>query len=162
MMPRAFATFTGAQTPAGVWRRSVPVRAIPHPGSQDPPPPRDAGRSPLRAGGGRGRRDADAGRQAFLDLRCAACHQVAGETGFPDPISSNPGPDLGAVAAQPAGLIATSIIAPSHALSVNASGEVTARLEGILSPMGDYSRAMTVRQLLDLIAYLEAGDSRGR
>ena len=108
------------------------------------------------------RGDADAGRQAFLDLRCAACHQVAGETGFPDPISSNPGPDLGAVAAQPAGLIATSIIAPSHALSVNASGEVTARLEGILSPMGDYSRAMTVRQLLDLIAYLEAGDSRGR
>lgn len=103
------------------------------------------------------RGDADAGRQAFLDLACVACHRVAGETGFSEPISANPGPDPGAaVAAQPRGLVATSIVAPSHALSVNTSDEVKARLAGVLSPMGDYGRAMTVRQLLDLVAYLEA------
>ncbi len=103
------------------------------------------------------RGDADAGRQAFRDLACVACHRVVGETGFAEPISANPGPDLdAAVAAQPSGLIATSIVAPSHALSVNTSDEVKVRLAGVLSPMGDYSRAMTVRQLVDLIAYLAA------
>lgn len=40
------------------------------------------------------RGDAAAGRQLFLDLRCAACHRAAGDTGFPDPISSTPGPVL--------------------------------------------------------------------
>jgi hypothetical protein len=30
------------------------------------------------------------------------------------------------------------------------------RLEGVLSPMGDFSQAMTVRQLSDLVAYLRS------
>jgi hypothetical protein len=29
-------------------------------------------------------------------------------------------------------------------------------MDGVLSPMGDYSQAMSVRQLLDLVAYLKA------
>ena len=35
-----------------------------------------------------------------------------------------------------------------HAMSINTSDDVKATLEGVLSPMGDYSHAMTVRQLL--------------
>lgn len=45
---------------------------------------------------------------------------------------------------------------PSHAISPNISPEVRADIEGVLSPMGDFSRAMTVRQLIDLHAYLRA------
>ncbi len=40
--------------------------------------------------------------------------------------------------------------------SINTSDDVKATLEGVLSPMGDYSHAMTVRQLLDVMAYLES------
>ena len=36
--------------------------------------------------------------------------------------------------------------------------EVPAGVTGVLSPMGDYSESMTVRQLLDLIAYLQSAN----
>ncbi len=98
-----------------------------------------------------------AGRQAFLDLGCAACHRVTGEPGLPAPISSNPGPELGpALAGRPTGSIATAIVAPSHSMSLATSDAVKAQIEGVLSPMGDYSHAMTVRQLLDLLAFLDS------
>jgi hypothetical protein len=45
---------------------------------------------------------------------------------------------------------------PSHAISADTSGEVRARLEGVLSPMGDFSHVMTVRQLIDLQAYVRS------
>ncbi|MCI0617576.1 hypothetical protein L0244_31770, partial [bacterium] len=51
---------------------------------------------------------------------------------------------------QSPGKLATSIISPSHEISK----EVLKRATGGMSPMGDYSEAMTVRQLLDLLAYL--------
>ncbi|MCI0618468.1 hypothetical protein L0244_36280, partial [bacterium] len=51
---------------------------------------------------------------------------------------------------QSPGKLATSIISPSHEISK----EVLKRGTGGMSPMGDYSEAMTVRQLLDLLAYL--------
>ncbi|MDP6582453.1 MAG: c-type cytochrome [Vicinamibacterales bacterium] len=97
------------------------------------------------------------GRQAFVDLGCATCHRVTGEADLPAPVSDNPGPELGpALAARPTGAIATAIVAPSHSMSLATSDEVKARIEGVLSPMGDYSHAMTVRQLLDLLAYLDS------
>jgi hypothetical protein len=49
------------------------------------------------------------------------------------------------------GLIVESIIAPSH--------RVPEGIEGVrnqdMSRMGDYSEAMTVRQLIDIVAFLE-------
>lgn len=99
----------------------------------------------------------EAGRQAFVDLRCTACHQATGETSLPAPVSGSPGPVLGASLAQrPPGSLATAIVAPSHSMSIETSPETRANVEGVLSPMGDYSESMSVRQLLDLIAYLEA------
>lgn len=98
-----------------------------------------------------------AGRQAFVDLKCTACHRVTGEPDLPAPVSGNPGPDLGAgLASRPSGVVATAIVAPSHAMSVDTGAEVRAGVTGVLSPMGDYSESMTVRQLLDLIAYLQS------
>lgn len=99
---------------------------------------------------------ADGGRQAFIDLRCTACHEVAGDSTLPRPVSSSPGPTLGAAQpGRPPGSLATAIVAPSHSMSIATSPETRANVEGVLSPMGDYSDTMAVRQLLDLIAYLE-------
>lgn len=102
------------------------------------------------------RGDPDAGRQAFIDLRCTACHRVAGETDWPAPVSDAPGPDLGPdLATQPLGQLATAIVAPSHAMSVRTGPDARERVEGVLSPMGDFSEVMTVRQLAGILAYLD-------
>jgi hypothetical protein len=93
----------------------------------------------------------DDGRKAFMDLRCYTCHAVAGETKMPKPFSANPGPNLDRpIRDQSPGKLATSIISPSHEIS----RELFKRPGYEHSPMGDYSEAMTVRQLLDLLAYL--------
>jgi hypothetical protein len=44
----------------------------------------------------------------------------------------------------------------SAAISINVSDEVRASLGGVLSPMGDVSRVMTLRQLVDLHAYVRS------
>jgi mono/diheme cytochrome c family protein len=99
-----------------------------------------------------------AGRQAFVDLKCTACHRVPGESAFPPPFADSLGPDLGARGPhRTSSDLATAIISPSHAVSVNVSPALKARLrDGVLSPMGDFSQAMTVRQLCDLVAYLRS------
>jgi hypothetical protein len=100
--------------------------------------------------------ESHAGRQAFLDLKCSACHRVAGETTFPAPVSETQGPDLDyTLGRRPVSELAAAIIVPSHSMSVKTSDEVKRRLETmLLSPMGDFSRTMTIRQLADLLAYL--------
>jgi len=101
--------------------------------------------------------DPAAGRQAFLDLKCTACHRVPSEPAFPLPVSANPGPPIDArLAGRDVSYLATSIIAPSHQLSLATATGVRENLKGVLSPMGDFSRVMTVRQLVDLHAYLRA------
>jgi hypothetical protein len=101
--------------------------------------------------------DPVAGRQAFLDLQCTACHRVPSEPAFPLPVSANPGPPIDArLAGRDVAYLATSIIAPSHQLSLATATVVREHLQGVLSPMGDFSRVMTVRQLVDLHAYLRS------
>jgi mono/diheme cytochrome c family protein len=99
--------------------------------------------------------DRSAGRQAFVDLKCQVCHRVAGEKDLA-PIAGLEGPLLNSMLQlQSPSDIAAAIIAPSHSLSIRTSEAVKAQLskQG-MSPMGDFSRAMTVRQLADLLAYL--------
>ncbi len=96
--------------------------------------------------------DPDAGRQAFLSLGCTTCHTVAWDTELPAPVSATSGPELGLDVAKPGlGGLATSIVAPSHHVSekYGASGD------GGRSPMVDYTATMTIRQLADIVAYLE-------
>jgi hypothetical protein len=101
--------------------------------------------------------DAQAGRKAFVDLKCTACHAVPSESEFPAPVSANPGPPIdGRVAGRDVSDLATSIVSPSHALSPRNDETVRAQLMGVLSPMGDFSHTMTVRQLVDLQAYLRS------
>jgi hypothetical protein len=101
--------------------------------------------------------DVLAGRQAFLDLKCTACHAVPSERDFPRPVSGNPGPVIDAtVASTDVSYVAAAIMTPSHAISPNIDPKVRANIEGMLSPMGDFSHVMTVRQMVDLHAYLRS------
>lgn len=95
------------------------------------------------------RGDVEAGYRAFVDLRCYYCHSVAGDATLPDRVASVRGPQIGPdQAAQARGKIAESIIDPSH--------EIPPPRDSRLSPMGDFSEAMTVRQLIDLVAYVQS------
>jgi Cytochrome c len=99
----------------------------------------------------------EAGRQAFLELRCTACHAVPSEPEFPAPVSANPGPPIDArVGGRNVSYLATAIVSPSHELSPDTAPDVREHLAGVLSPMGDFSHTMTVRQLVDLHAYLRS------
>jgi mono/diheme cytochrome c family protein len=102
--------------------------------------------------------DVAAGRQAFLDLKCHTCHRVTAEPRLPPPVADARGPDLDAtLQRQDASALAAAIIAPSHAFSVRTSAELRERLRReAVSPMGDFSRVMTVRQLADVLAYLKS------
>jgi mono/diheme cytochrome c family protein len=93
---------------------------------------------------------AEAGRTAFVALSCSSCHGVAGDDDMPEPVSANRGPTLGSYqAGQTTARLGMSIFAPSHEIT----GTVRNR-EDDLSPMPDFTDSMTVRQFLDLIAYL--------
>jgi hypothetical protein len=99
--------------------------------------------------------DVEAGRQAFLDLKCTTCHLVPSEPTFPKPVSANPGPPIDSrLIGHDLSYLATAVVSPSHEIGPEASPEVRAHLKGVMSPMGDYSNAMTVRQLIDLNAFL--------
>lgn len=101
--------------------------------------------------------DTQAGRQAFVGLRCTTCHSVPSEPNFSEPVGANSGPPIDArLAGRDVSYLLASIMTPSHAMSTNISKEVRPRLEGVLSPMGDFSRVMTVRQLVDLHAYVRS------
>jgi mono/diheme cytochrome c family protein len=98
-----------------------------------------------------------AGREVFLEKRCTSCHRVAWETDFPEPTEAVNGPEFAdRHSFLPAGYLVTSITAPSYHVREPYVGHVG----GGLSPMADYSAAITVREVVDVIAYLrtQGGD----
>jgi hypothetical protein len=118
-------------------------------------PPSDAGSQAVTVALPIG--DVSAGRKAFVDLKCTACHAVPSESEFPAPVSANPGPSIDArVGGRDVSYLVTAIVSPSHELSPSTDEKVRAQLTGVLSPMGDFSQTMTVRQLVDLQAYLRS------
>jgi mono/diheme cytochrome c family protein len=95
-----------------------------------------------------------AGREAFVTLRCHSCHTVTGES-FPpvQPSERSPAPDLAGMGAlHPVAYLAESILNP-NAVIVTGPGYMSG--DG-LSIMTDYSDLLTVRQLLDLVAYIQS------
>lgn len=101
---------------------------------------------------------AEAGREAFVGLGCTSCHQVAWEKDLPVPVAAVKAPELGeTTAATSPGMLATAIIAPSHYVPA----EIRKATEDHGSPMGDFTEAMTVRQLIDVVAYLKSGGDSG-
>ena len=104
--------------------------------------------------------DIDRGRQAFIDHQCHQCHSVAGVR---LPALAGAGPvqlQLGGevIAVRSYGELLTSIINPNHVVSESYRQqlqlEATVPLE---SPMPmPHIDTMSVRQLIDLVAFLDS------
>jgi hypothetical protein len=111
---------------------------------------KEQGRIQLPAG------DAARGKAAFVDLRCNHCHRVEGVSA-PAPVAQPPVPViLGDRTRKPPTreYLAQSILAPSHEFARGYKEDLIK--EGKLSRMGDYSDVLTVRQLSDLVAFIES------
>lgn len=130
----------------GVWRGLVAglILALGLNGCQDPDSPRG-----FRLPEG----DVERGKAAFVELGCVSCHMVQGVAGLP-----KPGPDaehrvaLGGEVrlVKTYGQLVTSIIYPNHTIQ---SPVVESQTE---SPMPDFTEEMTVRQLVDVVTFLQA------
>ncbi len=99
--------------------------------------------------------DAARGRDAFLALECHRCHAVAGER-LPAPTVEPPVPVvLGGERAEPVtdGYLVASIIYPNARLAPYPRNQITA---GGVSRMPDYRDRLTVRQLTDIVAFLQS------
>jgi mono/diheme cytochrome c family protein len=100
--------------------------------------------------------DVDRGRAVFVEMRCHACHEVAG-TALPRPVAEPAVPvKLGGVvwSYRTDGELVTAIVNPSHRITAG-RGDGAVRSGG-LSRMGDFGDTMTVRQLVDVVAFLQS------
>lgn len=98
--------------------------------------------------------DADAGQKAFADLQCASCHTVP-NADLPAPTASTPVALGGRVVLPPTdGDLTTDIVLPaSHFASGYPASQVQ---EGSKSKMPDYTEKITIKQLADLVAFLQS------
>ena len=99
--------------------------------------------------------DAQAGREAFLYMQCHQCHSIAGKE-LPE-IPGQPAPyiELGGTVSKVKtyGELVTAIINPSHRLAQGYAREVVA-VDGE-SRMYNYNAHMTVKELTDIVMYLQ-------
>ena len=101
--------------------------------------------------------DVEQGKRAFIDLGCHTCHTVEGVTDLPAPTIQPPVPvTLGGEVAyvKTDGELVTSIVNPSHKIAAGYRSEQVQRGEG--SRMPTYGEVMTVRQMIDVVAFLQA------
>jgi mono/diheme cytochrome c family protein len=103
--------------------------------------------------------NAPEGRKVFVAMECFACHDVRdGE--FPPPTKTrrSPGPELtGMGAHHPAAYFAESIMNPNRVI---VRGQGFTGPDG-LSTMPSYADVMTLRQLVDVVAYLQSLKAAG-
>lgn len=107
-----------------------------------------------------GQGDVENGRQAFIDHQCHQCHSVAG-VDLPE-LAGKASPQLmlaaGAGSPRSYAELVTAVINPDHAISEEYREQL--RLSATIptaSPMIVYSiDTMTVRQLLDIVAFLHS------
>lgn len=98
--------------------------------------------------------DAQQGEQTFIELKCYACHTVSG-VDFPEEEIERSIALGGEVARiKTYGELVTSIINPSHRLAKGYPAELIEK-DGE-SAMKNYNDAMTVTQLIDLVAFLQS------
>jgi mono/diheme cytochrome c family protein len=104
--------------------------------------------------------DIDAGRQAFIDHQCHQCHSVAGVrlpelAGASPPIFELGGPTS---TARTYAELMTSVINPNHVISQTYREQLLLRaVVPLESPMPmPHIDNMTVRQLIDLVAFLDS------
>ena len=98
--------------------------------------------------------DAAEGRKVFADMECFACHTVKGETFSATPKTPRgSGPDLSGMGSHhPAEYFAESIVNPNR---VVVDGPGYTGPDGF-SKMPSYADTMTLKQLVDVVAYLSS------
>lgn len=101
--------------------------------------------------------DAEKGRLVYAELKCNACHtlsgeEFAGDENEPQVLSVALGGEVTRIKTY--GELVTSIINPSHRLAKGDASDVIA-IDGE-SRMTSYNDVMTVRQLIDLVAFLQS------
>ena len=96
------------------------------------------------------------GKATFQELKCHLCHTVAGTElpppDVPPPVMVNLGGQVRNVRTY--GELVTSIINPSHRLAKGYKSDLI-EADG-KSRMTDYTQFMTVRQMIDLVAFLQS------
>lgn len=93
------------------------------------------------------------GQATFVALKCHSCHTVAG-VDLPPPVAEVVEPLGGATHyVRTDGSLVTEIIDPSHSLAARYRPVRVASTRQ--SPMGDFSETMTVRELIDIVAFLQ-------
>jgi hypothetical protein len=98
--------------------------------------------------------DPEAGKAAFEKMECYSCHNVPGADFPKERSAGGVGPDLVAAYSKlPAAFLAESII-NSHQY-ISGTIEKYRGLDKVSSKMGDYSSIMTVRDLIDIVAFLK-------
>ncbi|MCR8921304.1 cytochrome c [Dasania sp. GY-MA-18] len=100
--------------------------------------------------------DVEKGQAAFLELHCNSCHAVVGRADIPHVEDAAITVKLGGKVRiiQNYGQLVTSIINPSHRLA-KGYPQAMVQTEG-QSLMPNYNSVMTVQQLTDLVAFLQA------
>ncbi len=100
--------------------------------------------------------DANKGQALFVEMRCNDCHTVIGKPEIAHSESAEISVKIGGKVRliKTYGQLVTSVINPSHRL---AKGYPPAMIqaEGV-SKMRNYNSVMTVEQLIDLVAFLQA------
>ena len=99
--------------------------------------------------------NAERGRQAFVELGCPSCHGVSG-VDLPRPTAQPSIPVVlgGEVHKRLSdAYLVTAMIYPSYQLAPYAKDQITS--DGI-SRMPSYSDRMTVRQMIDVVAFLQS------
>lgn len=101
--------------------------------------------------------DAAAGRQAFVDLQCYACHQVEGvDARFEGTPAASVKLGGEVTLVKTYGELVTSIINPSHRLAPGYPRDEVAPEGTSLMELGKVNDVMTVQQLTDLVAFLQS------
>lgn len=109
--------------------------------------------------------DAERGKEAFVELKCNRCHDVAG-AGLAAPpgksaVHFNLGGEVSKVKSY--GELVTAITQPQHVIASDhlATLEKEQR-DGAVSPMPEFNATMTVRQLGDIVTFLHGHYSQAR
>ncbi len=98
--------------------------------------------------------DPEAGKAAFQKMECYSCHKVPSGDFPKERSSGGVGPDLVAAYSKlPAPFLAESII--NRHQYISGTIERYRGLGKVSSKMGDYSSIMTVRELIDIVAFLK-------
>ncbi len=98
--------------------------------------------------------DPEAGKEAFVRMKCATCHVVPGADIDAGEGHGGIGPDLTPDYANlQREYLAESIVNPNRFVS-HEGFEMAYRAPDGTSRMGDYSHAMTVRELVDIVEFL--------